>query len=183
MFNFLAGLLPALEKSLPTPKLCFVIGPIGKEGSEPRIHADWVLNRIIKPAIAKSATFEVKRADQDPRPGLIDVQLITDLLNADLVIADLGFHNPNVFYEIGIRHMAAMPIIHLQSIGEEVPFDVSLFRAIKFSRITFQDVEKAKQELEQQIEAVLKEDYVVENPVTRSRGLIQLREDATPQIR
>ena len=37
--------------------------------------------------------------------------------------------------------------------------------------------------MRQQIEAVLKEDYVVENPVTRSRGLIQLREDATPQIR
>ena len=51
--------------------------------------------------------MHVKRADEDPRPGLIDAQMIKDLLVADLVIADLSGVNPNAFYEIGIRHMWA----------------------------------------------------------------------------
>ena len=100
--------------SEPTPrKLCFVIGPIGKEDSEERIHADWLLEGIIQPVMAGFPDFRVKRPDQDPRPGLIDAQAINDLFNAELVIADLSLFNPNAFYEIGISHMAQKPIIHM----------------------------------------------------------------------
>jgi hypothetical protein len=88
------------------------------------------LEGIIEPVMKHFPEFTVKRADEDPRPGLIDSQLIGDLLNADLVIADLSFLNPNVFYEIGIRHMAQKPIIHMQLTTEKPPFDVSLYRAI-----------------------------------------------------
>ena len=83
-------------------KLCFVIGPIGDEESDPRIHADWLLEGIIEPVMANFPEFRVKRADKDPRPGLIDAQLIDDLLRAQLVIADLTFLNPNAFYEIAL---------------------------------------------------------------------------------
>jgi hypothetical protein len=109
-------------------KLCFVIGPIGDADSDPRIPADWLLEGIIEPVMAEFPGFTVKRADQDPRPGLIDAQMIDDLLNAELVIADLSFLNPNAFYEIGIRHMAQKPIIHMQLATEKPPFDVSLYR-------------------------------------------------------
>ena len=68
-----------------TKKLCFVVGPIGSEDSETRIHADWLLEEIIQPVLLEFPDYEVKRADQDPRPGLIDAQLINDLLTADLV--------------------------------------------------------------------------------------------------
>jgi hypothetical protein len=90
---------------MPGDKLCFVVGPIGDEGSEIRNHADWLLNGIIQPVLAGFPEFRVKRADQDARPGLIDVHMINDILDAELVIADLSFLNPNVFYEISIRHM------------------------------------------------------------------------------
>ena len=96
--------------------------------------------------------FQVKRADHDPRPGLIDVHLIEDLLDADLVIADLSYLNPNAFYEIGIRHMVQKPIIHLQRESEKTPFDVSLFRAVKFSRSRYDDFERAKGDLYSQVE-------------------------------
>jgi len=116
-------------------KLCFVISPIGDPNSDTRIHADWVLDGIIRPVMADFPAFVVKRADNDARPGLIDTQMIDALLNADLAIADLSLLNPNVFYEIGIRHMAQKPIIHMQLATEDPPFDVSLYRAIKFSRV------------------------------------------------
>jgi hypothetical protein len=163
-------------------KLCFVIGPIGDEGDERRIHADWLLEGIIEPVMAEFHGFVVKRADHDPRPGLIDAQMINDLLNADLVIADLSFSNPNAFYEIGIRHMAQRPIIHMQLATEKPPFDVSLYRAIKFSRLKFRDIGIARGELKRAVEAVLAKDYTVENPVTNARGRFRLEEHATPEI-
>src|SRR5262249_29663831 len=125
-------------------KLCFVVSPIGKPDSDIRTHADWVLDGIIRPVMEKFPDFSVKRGDDDARPGLIDTHIIDDLLNADLVIADLSLLNPNVFYEIGIRHMAQKPIIHMQLANENVPFDVSLYRAIRFSLKRHIDLEAAK---------------------------------------
>jgi hypothetical protein len=167
----------------PEGKLCFVVCPIGDEGSEFRTHADWVLHGIIEPVMSKYSDFTVKRADHDPRPGQIDSQLINDLLHAELVIADLTFQNPNVFYEIGIRHMVQKPIVHMQLEHEKVPFDVSLYRAVKYSRVTYHGLEKAKAELYRAVEAILKDGYQVENPVTNARGNLQLKQDATPEIR
>jgi|HubBroStandDraft_6_1064221.scaffolds.fasta_scaffold527833_1 hypothetical protein len=163
-------------------KLCFVIGPIGDDSSDARIHADWLLEGIIEPVLAEFPGFTVRRADHDSRPGLIDAQMINDLLTADLVIADLSFSNPNAFYEIGIRHMAQKPIIHMQLATEKPPFDVSLYRAIKFSRLKYRDLSVAKEELKRAVEAVFATDYQVENPVTNARGRLRLEEHATPEI-
>ena len=123
--------------------------------------------------------FQVKRADQDARPGLINVQMINDLLNAELVIADLSLLNPNAFYEIGIRHMTEKPIIHMQLATERTPFDVSSYRGIKFAHTRFSDVEKAKEELKNFVDAVLAPDYQPENPVTNARGRLKLEQNAT----
>lgn len=79
--------------------------------------------------------------------------LLNDLLTADLVIADLSGLNPNAFYEIGIRHMAQKPIIHMQLADEKIPFDVSVYRAIKFSRTRPRDIRAARLALKQQVEA------------------------------
>jgi hypothetical protein len=114
---------------------------------------------------------------------LIDAHMINDLLVADLVIADLSFLNPNAFYEIGIRHMAQKPIVHMQLANEQIPFDLSLYRAVKFSRVRYNEVEEAKAELKRTVEAVLTSGYVVENPVTNARGKIRLQEGATPAIK
>ena len=163
-------------------KLCFVVGPIGSEGDEARVHADWVLHYIIKPVLDKHPDFEVRRADHDPTPGMITSQMINDLLNAELVIADLAFLNPNAFYEIGIRHMAVRPIIHLNPDKQKIPFDLSPYRTVQYSRLTVQDIDKAKAELGRMVEAVLAESYQVENPVTAARGRAKAEEHATPEM-
>lgn len=163
-------------------KLCFVIGPIGLEDTETRIHADWLLEEIIQPVMTQFPGYgEPKRADKDHTPGLIDAQLINDLLNADLVIADLSGLNPNAFYEIGIRHMAQKPIIHMQLAGEDIPFDVSLYRAIRFSRARPKDIRAARDALKSHIEAIHTDGYRVENPVTNARGIVKIDEYATPK--
>jgi len=166
----------------PTQDVCFVVSPIGQAGSDQRRHADWVLNGIIKPVFDKSyPDFKVERADKITEPGQINAQVIDRLHHSKLVIADLSFLNANVFYEVGIRHMAEMPIIHMQRVDEVIPFDVSIYRAIKFSLAEFDHIETAKLQLTNMLVDVLKPDYVPNNPVTEARGRAKLKESATPQ--
>jgi hypothetical protein len=105
--------------------LCFVIGPIGDEDSQERIHADWLLAGIIVPVFEKNfPDWVVERADRIPTPGMVSSQIINRLHDVELVIADLSFHNANAFYEMSIRHKVGKPIIHVIRKGEKIPFDV-----------------------------------------------------------
>ena len=80
--------------------------------------------------------------------------------------------------------MAQKPIIHMQLATEKPPpFDVSLYRAIRFARAQFSDLGKARDELKRSVEAVLAPDYQPENPVTNARGHLNLEQNATPEMR
>ncbi len=62
-----------------------------------------VYREYIQPAL-ESAGFEPFRADQEIRAGDIVTDMFQELLVADLVVADLTIENPNVWYELGVRH-------------------------------------------------------------------------------
>jgi len=79
--------------------ICFYISPIGDEGSEHRQHADLFLGSIVEPAVEEFG-LKVVRADRIGKPGMITAQIIEHVLKSRLVIADLSYHNPNVFYEL-----------------------------------------------------------------------------------
>src|SRR5688500_13869029 len=70
-----------------------------KEG----IDFDRVYNDFIKPVL-RDEEFEVFRADEELRAGEIRTDMFQELLVADLVVADLTIDNPNVWYELGVRH-------------------------------------------------------------------------------
>ncbi len=87
----------------PQNPLCFVIGPIGEQGSDERKHADMMLNSIIRYVLQENDfSYEVKRADEESHPGMINDRVIHDILNADLVVADLTDRNANAFYELAL---------------------------------------------------------------------------------
>src|SRR5437879_6327672 len=96
-----------LEKVM---KKCFVISPIGKEGSEMREHADDVFTFIIQPAM-EGCGIECYRGDHFREPGRISEQTFRAILNEDLCIAILTGYNPNVFYELAIAQFAERPVI------------------------------------------------------------------------
>ncbi|MEW8291899.1 MAG: hypothetical protein AB2672_15370 [Candidatus Thiodiazotropha endolucinida] len=165
-----------------TKKICFVIGPIGKEGTEKRDKADILLEYIIKPAFSNdSLNYEVFRADEVDDPGTITDRVILDTINSDLVIADLTGHNANAFYELGIRHAEGKPTIHMIVEDEEPPFDVIDQRIIKYNLSNPNFHKKAKEELKQKIKATLEKDYQVQNPVTRARGYESLQSTGDPK--
>ena len=114
---------------VPYDRVCFVIAPINEEGSEERKHSDMVLEALINRAL-EADNLTVIRADRISDPGMISGQVINYLLRSKLVIADLSFHNPNVFYELAIRHMVGLPTVHLIRSEDKIPFDVKDFRTL-----------------------------------------------------
>lgn len=124
-------------------KICFVIAPIGEPDSPARDRSDKVLKFIIKPVTDKYGYCAV-RADELPQPGLITTQIITHLFNDSIIIADLSDHNPNVYYELAIRHVIKKPFIHLIEVGQKIPFDIQGIRTISYNSTDLNSVEKAK---------------------------------------
>ncbi len=112
-------------------KTCFVVCPIGNEGSDTRLRSDDLLEYIIKPA-CEQLDFEAIRVDTIAASDSIN-QTILDYLNtADLVIADLTEHNPNAFYELGYRFALGKPLIQLKHKDDSIPFDVSTIRTLDY---------------------------------------------------
>ncbi len=166
-----------------TVKKCFVIGPIGKEGSPERKDADWLLHDIIEPVLENDPfNYKVERADQIAEPGRITEQIIDAVIDANLVIADLTGGNPNAFYELAISHMEQKPVIHMakEEDQDRLPFDIRDYRAIFYSRENYSDVEEAKAALEEQVEAIEKPEYQPSNPIIKARGVIKLERSSEP---
>lgn len=110
-------------------KVCFFITPIGKDDSEQRKHSDMILKHLINPVL-KDKGLEVVRADKIGKPGLITQQIVEHLARSRLCIADLSFHNPSAFYEIGVRHTFRLPTIQIIRKIDTIPFDVAQARTI-----------------------------------------------------
>ena len=106
-----------------TGQVCFVIMPFTeRQDDHPPGFFDEVLNRIFIPA-AIAAGFEVKTA---LRKGsdVIQSTIVNDLLSADLVLADLTEHNPNVLFELGMRMAEDKPVVLVRAKGTGAIFDV-----------------------------------------------------------
>lgn len=110
---------------------CFVISPIGPEGSAIRKHADNVFEFIIAPALEQEQ-IEPIRSDQLQEPGQISQQMLQQIARADLCVAVLTDHNPNVYYELAIAQCAARPLIILLLKGQTLPFDVQDLRTVYY---------------------------------------------------
>ena len=133
-------------------KKCFVVSPIGEEGSEIRKRADQVYKYIISPVCEKCG-FEAVRSDQINQSDSITQTIIDNLKSAELVIADMTGHNPNVFYEMGFRACTQKPMIHIREKTETIPADIAGIRAFDYSLTDLDAVDEIKDRLEKTIQS------------------------------
>ncbi len=61
---------------------------------------------------------------------MITGQILEHLFRARLAVADLSFGNPNVFYELCLRHAAKLPTVQIIRKADRIPFDVDQVRTI-----------------------------------------------------
>ena len=149
-------------------KICFVIAPIGEDGSIDRKRTEDLLEHILSPAVNRCG-YNALAAHKLPDPGSITSQIIHYLSDAPLVIADMTDHNANVFYELAIRHALKKPIVHLIEAGQRRPFDVGDVRTIPY-RIELEAIAKAREQVVEQIQ-FLQAHPVVETPISKSLDL------------
>lgn len=112
---------------------CFIITPIGNESSEIFRKAKGVIDSVIKPVLEKYGFDDIKPAYEIVESGMISNQIIDRIINDDLVVANLTGNNPNVMYELAIRHAVAKPIIHICENGTVLPFDIKDNRTIFYA--------------------------------------------------
>ncbi|NQU66544.1 MAG: hypothetical protein HQ510_01245, partial [Candidatus Marinimicrobia bacterium] len=134
-------------------KNCFIISPIGKAGSDVRKRSDDILNYIFKPTL-KEFNYNTIRADEISEFGLITNQIIEHITYDDLVICDLTYKNPNVYYELAIRHIVQKPIIQVIDENEELPFDLINTRTIKINHRSLPGAEKAKDKIKDYLKII-----------------------------
>jgi hypothetical protein len=168
------------ENKETVEKIAFVICPIGEPGSDARKRSDTVLKYIIEPPL-KECGYEALRADKISEPGRITSQVITHLLNDPLVVADLTDHNPNVFYELAVRHAIRKPVVQLIQEGQKIPFDVADQRTIEVN-LDVESADEAKKELTKQIHVVEKDPTKVDSPISDAIDLQALRQSEDPQL-
>lgn len=119
-------------------KKCFVIMPYGKEKPEvegaqsEREHFDSVYG-IIAASLGELG-IEVDRSDRNPHSAPIHRKMISDILDSDLAVVDISKLNPNVFYELGIRHTARPSgTILICEQGQKPPFNIAGVKVISYS--------------------------------------------------
>lgn len=163
-------------------KTCFVIAPIGNPDSKTRKRSDQVFKHVISPA-ATECGYGPIRADQIAEPGLITTQVIQYVVDSPLVIADLTERNPNVFYELALRHAIRKPFVQLIKAGEQIPFDVAGTRTITFDHQDLDSAEEAKSEIIRQIKFLEDSSSEIQTPISVSLDLQLLRESENPEHR
>jgi len=115
--------------------LVFVAMPFGTRkdvSSGIEINFDQIYEKAIRPA-AEALDLEVIRGDEEHTGGIIMRSVFERLLLSEIVIADLTMQNPNVFYEVGVRHCARpRSTILMYAHSARLPFDVAMIRAVPY---------------------------------------------------
>lgn len=125
------GVLSSKEDTIEWSKICFYITPIGSEESIERKHADLFMSSLVQPALEELG-LTVVRADHIGDPGMITTQVLEYLKRSKLAIADLSYLNPNVFYEVALRHALRLPVVQIIRKSDRLPFDVNQSRTLVF---------------------------------------------------
>ena len=163
-------------------RICFVISPIGDPESEIRKRSDQVFKHVIAPTVLDLG-YRAIRADHISEPGMITSQVIQHIVDDPLVVADLTDRNPNVFYELAIRHAIRKPLVQIIRRGDAIPFDVAGTRTIHVDHRDLDSVEAAKVEIMAQVKSLEVDSTKLETPISVSLDLQVLRASSNPEQR
>lgn len=112
-------------------KTCFVIMPISSDNPYAAGHFGRVYDYIIEPACRK-AGFEPILANRIKAANYIIIDILDQLLKADMVICDISSRNPNVTYELGFRQAFDLPVTLLRDDITNDIFDIQGLRYVRY---------------------------------------------------
>lgn len=145
--------------------------PIGDERRDPERYRHYrtVFEELIRASVERvgkllGIVVQCTRADDIQKSGAIMRQVLADIGRADIVIADLSDQNPNVFYELGVRHALRKRSILISSDPGSSPFDVSGHRAIPY-KFPNSEIDRFQRDLQGFIKDILDNPRQADSPV------------------
>jgi O-acetyl-ADP-ribose deacetylase (regulator of RNase III) len=141
----------------PIQKECFVIMPFGeKEDAGGRvIDFDKVYEYLIKKTV-ENLGVRCVRCDEIAEAGWIHSKMFKHIYSADIALVDITSLNPNVFYELGVRHALAESVtVLIRRKGTTIPFNIQGFQVIDYDE-DMESVEEAKKKITEFIQNGLK---------------------------
>jgi len=107
------------------PPLCFVVMPF-----RPELNYFFL---YIQKYLSDKHGLRIERGDHRVLTKALMDKIRDQIIEADVLIADITSSNPNVFYEIGLAHAFGKPVIFLtQDAPSSVPVDVRQFEFIQY---------------------------------------------------
>jgi MAP3K TRAFs-binding domain len=114
--------------------LCFVLMPFhaSHDSDGQRVDFTAVYRQLIVPAIEDAGMTPV-RADEDLSGGIFHKNMFERLVLCEFAVADLSTGNPNVYYELGVRHgLRPYSTVALFRRGWRLPLDVASLSALEY---------------------------------------------------
>lgn len=156
-------------------KTCFIITPIGDDGTPTRRETDGLIDRVLWPVLENSGFTDIKVSHRMDNSGSITNQIIQRIYNDDLVVANLTGLNPNVMYELAIRHHVLKPVVHLCEKSTRLPFDIAQERTIFYIN-DFQGSIDLEKEFQAKVDSAMT-DGKTDNPISRAVQISRMLQD------
>jgi len=168
-------------------QVCFVIMPFGKKRvGDQEVDFDYIFREVFAPAIAATplgdgaaGRLTPKRTDQDFFAGDISQEMFEYLEYSRFAIADISGLNPNVFYELGVRHRAQeVGTAVFRQVGLPIPFDINTVKAFDYEYQPIENIAKSRDLITRVLTESLRYNRL-DSPVQRAL-LAQRARAATP---
>lgn len=104
--------------------------------------------------ICEEFKIDAIRVDEVYGPGIIVADIVKQIVESKIIIAEITPANPNVYYEIGYAHALDKPTILIADRKTELPFDVSPFRVL-FYENTIAGKKRIEDGLRRHLESIL----------------------------
>jgi len=130
-------------------KTCFVIMPFGekKDLDGKSINFDKIYKDFIKGAVAELG-IECVRCDEIAETGWIHSKMFKHIFEADVAVVDITALNPNVFYELGIRHALNKHVtVLIRKAGTPTPFNIQGFQMLEYNPESPESIANGKQRI------------------------------------
>jgi tetratricopeptide (TPR) repeat protein len=158
--------------------------PFGKKiVGEIEIDFDKIYKEVFSPAISsvdlpEGGKLIPRRTDQDYYSANIDTEMFAYLQYSRFAFVDITGLNPNVFYELGIRHQSNQSgtAIFRQS-DKPIPFDISHIKAFPYDFEPVEQAEESRQLIKKVLSSSLEHNRI-DSPVQVALATQQLHASA-----